>query len=190
MVASSSASGSRTRGGGSCDGYQVRTNGARSPGPTVNSATVVKSTPRVVVGVRSSSASGPATARSVVVGPPYPGQDQAVVEADDELHRDRHAAAHALDDAHDVERLVARRHEVEDADRALGALRTRSRGRACPGGSGAAPPSRPSAARAASGRCRARRGARRSKAASRTAACTSSRSSRLARRAPRSACHR
>ena len=44
----------------------------------------------------------------------HPRDDAAVVEADRQLRSEANAALHALDDAHDVGRLPARRHEVED----------------------------------------------------------------------------
>ena len=49
---------------GSCDGNQVSTNPRRSPSATVNSATVVMSSPCVSTGDQRQSASGPATATS------------------------------------------------------------------------------------------------------------------------------
>ena len=56
-----SASGSA--GAGSGDAWYDSTNGTRSRGPTVNSAWVRRSFPSVWIGVRSTSPSGPATAR-------------------------------------------------------------------------------------------------------------------------------
>jgi hypothetical protein len=50
------------RGGRSFDGYQVKTNGMRSPSRTVNSPTVRMFSPRFSTGVLKQSASGPATA--------------------------------------------------------------------------------------------------------------------------------
>ena len=50
----------------------------------------------------------------------HPRDDAAVVEADRQLRAEVDAALDALDDADDVGRLAARRHEVEDArDRAV-----------------------------------------------------------------------
>ena len=57
-----------------------------------------------------------------VVGASNPRHDTAVVEADDKLRPHLDAAAHPLDDAHDVRRLAARRHEVEDAHDAFRCL--------------------------------------------------------------------
>src|SRR5207245_11775336 len=54
-------------GGLECDANQVSTNGTRSPFLTVNSATVVKSLPRVLIGVRKMSPFGPAIAST----PPF-----------------------------------------------------------------------------------------------------------------------
>jgi hypothetical protein len=54
-----------------------------------------------------------------VVGPPNPGNDLAVVEADYELRTHRHVSVEAFDDPDDVRRLAARRHEV---DRTHGSL--------------------------------------------------------------------
>src|SRR2546427_671690 len=48
------------------------------------------------------------------------GDDSPVVEADRQLRAEMDAALDSLDDAHDVGRLAARRHEVEDTrDRAV-----------------------------------------------------------------------
>ena len=47
-----------------CEANQVSTNGTRSPFLTVNSATVVKSFPSVLTGVRKMSPFGPAIASS------------------------------------------------------------------------------------------------------------------------------
>ena len=54
-----------------------------------------------------------------VIDAPHPRDDVPVVEADDELRAHLHAAPDALDDAHDVRRTVARRHEVVDAHGAV-----------------------------------------------------------------------
>ena len=51
---------------------------------------------------------------SRMVDAPHPRDDVPEVEADDELRPHLHRAANALDDAHDVRCLVARRHEVVD----------------------------------------------------------------------------
>ena len=53
-----------------------------------------------------------------VVDAPNPRDRRAVVEADDELRAHVHLAPQAFDDAHDVRRLAAGRHEVDQADRA------------------------------------------------------------------------
>src|SRR5215469_4868546 len=57
-------SASTGRGGSSCDGNHVRTNGTRSPADTVKSATVVMSLPSVCTGDHKVRPSGPATAVS------------------------------------------------------------------------------------------------------------------------------
>ena len=61
-MSSNACSGVIARGGSWCDGNHVSTNGIRSPGSTVNSATVLMFSPRSATGVRSAIASGPATA--------------------------------------------------------------------------------------------------------------------------------
>src|SRR6185437_16585948 len=45
----------------------------------------------------------------------HPGDDASVVEADRQVRAEVDAALHAFDDAHEVGRVAARRHEVEDA---------------------------------------------------------------------------
>ena len=50
------------RGGSRCDGNHVSTNGTRSPGSAVNSATVLMFSPRTSTGVLNATASGPAIA--------------------------------------------------------------------------------------------------------------------------------
>ena len=114
----STGSGSR-----SCDGYQVSTNGTSSPASSSNSATVVRSRPRVGrPGIRC-TASGPAIAVSAaVVGAPDPRDDAAEVEAQDQLHPHADAALEAAGDAHDVGRLVADRHRVDDLEHAVGGV--------------------------------------------------------------------
>ena len=54
-----------------------------------------------------------------VLAPADPGDDRAVVEPDGQAHPHRHASGDALDDADDVGRLAPRRHEVDQADRAV-----------------------------------------------------------------------
>ena len=51
-----------------------------------------------------------------VVEPAYPGDDRAVVEADDQLQVHRHTATLADDEPDDVGRLSARGHEVDHAN--------------------------------------------------------------------------
>ncbi len=58
--------------------------------------------------------------REHAVEPANPGHGLAVVEADDELHAHRNAAAQALDDPDDMRRLVSDRQEVRDAGGAFG----------------------------------------------------------------------
>ena len=73
--------------------------------------------------MRSETASGPATRDERAVDAAHPRDDRAVVEAQHELaSASATVPADALDDAHDVGRLVARRHEVDHADRAVGGL--------------------------------------------------------------------
>ena len=50
----------------------------------------------------------------------HPRHHGAIAEADREIHRHRHRAAHTLDDAHDVGAAVAERHEVDQAHGAVG----------------------------------------------------------------------
>src|SRR5438067_8463766 len=49
---------------------------------------------------------------------PYPRHDLPVVETDDQLHVHRHFAAQPFDDSNDVGILTARRHEIDQANRA------------------------------------------------------------------------
>src|SRR5205085_9628865 len=53
------------------------------------------------------------------VGAAHPRHDPAVVEPDDELHLHRHPSAPALDEAHDVELVVAWWHAVDHRHLAL-----------------------------------------------------------------------
>src|ERR1700730_14174017 len=62
-------------GGSESDANQVSTNGTRSPFLTVNSATVVKSLPRVLIGVRKISPFGPA----ITSNPPCPVRTHGMV---------------------------------------------------------------------------------------------------------------
>jgi hypothetical protein len=53
----------------------------------------------------------------------YPGHDQAVPEADDQLHAHRDATSQPLNDAHELRgAAIAGRHEVDDPRRAVGGL--------------------------------------------------------------------
>ena len=56
----------------------------------------------------------------VAVDVAHPRDHVAVVEAHDQAHRHRHRAAEALDDADDVDGVVADRHAVDDPHAALG----------------------------------------------------------------------
>ena len=58
-VLATTAAASAGPGGGSCEGYQLRTNGTRDPSVTSNSATVVNSRPCISTGVCKQTASGP-----------------------------------------------------------------------------------------------------------------------------------
>ena len=51
-----------------------------------------------------------------IVDASHPRDDVSEVVADDELRSHRHFAVQSFDDAHDVGRLAARRHEVDHAD--------------------------------------------------------------------------
>src|SRR5437763_2816999 len=62
-------------GGRECDANQVRTNGTRSPFLTVNSATVVRYSPRDLTGVRRISPFGPA----ITSNPPFPVRTHGIV---------------------------------------------------------------------------------------------------------------
>ncbi len=50
-----------------------------------------------------------------LVSPAHPGDDRAIVEPDAQTHLHRDSPLDALDDAHDVRRLPARRHEIDQA---------------------------------------------------------------------------
>ncbi len=54
-----------------------------------------------------------------VVHAPHPGHDPAVAEADHELRAHAHPPREPFDDAHDVRRVAAWRHEVDHADAPL-----------------------------------------------------------------------
>ncbi|MEY9737151.1 hypothetical protein ABH985_004940 [Bradyrhizobium ottawaense] len=60
-----------------------------------------------------------------MVDPPHPGDIETEAEADDELHPHLHRAADAADQPHDVGRLAARRHEIDQRDGAALRLETR-----------------------------------------------------------------
>src|SRR6185312_6652854 len=47
------------------------------------------------------------------VAPAHPGDDAAIIEAEDRLHADPHAAALAVEQAHDLDRVAPRRHGHE-----------------------------------------------------------------------------
>ena len=69
--------------------------------------------------------SGPAIARRVPsLRRADPRHERAVVEAEDQLHAHRHPAALALHDPDEVGGVVARRHEVDERDRARRRSRT------------------------------------------------------------------
>src|SRR5437588_2808400 len=61
---------------------------------------------------------GDRDARIASVHPLNPGDDRAVVEPDDQFGAHPDGSADAFDDPHDVRRRLARRHEVDHADRA------------------------------------------------------------------------
>ena len=54
-----------------------------------------------------------------LVSPAHPGDDRAVVEPDAHTHLHRDRPLDALDDAHDVRRLPARGHEIDQAHDAV-----------------------------------------------------------------------
>src|SRR5690349_9742915 len=82
-----------------------------SPRITVNSPTVVMFLPLRCTGVRSSTMSGPAIARStplsrrVIHG--------AIAEAQNQLGMHAHAAARAVNQAHDLGALAVEGHEID-----------------------------------------------------------------------------
>jgi hypothetical protein len=49
-----------------------------------------------------------------VPDPADPGKDVTVVEHQPQIHAHRHSPANTLDDADDVRRLPARRHEIDE----------------------------------------------------------------------------
>ena len=130
------------RGGGSCDGYHVSTNGTRSPGSHRRTRRRCGSPrPTSSTGVREQSASGPAIGEHARrrAGAPTARPRRSRSGCTSSI-RIRTRPLDALDDAHDVGRLAARRHEVDQPDGALGASRARSRGPACRRGSGGGSP--------------------------------------------------
>ena len=76
------------------------------------------SSPRTSTGVRYAERVRAGDGDPRVVDAPHPGHDRAVVEPDHELGAHRHLAVEPLDDADDVGRLAARRHEVDRPHRA------------------------------------------------------------------------
>ena len=110
-------------------------NGTLSPSPTPNSPTVVKSSPRSSIGVRSSSASGPGDRADAEILPPHPRHHLAVAEAHDQLGAHPDPAAHPLHHADqvDVLHVVGARHEVDHQGHAFvgleGGLEDRRAGR-------------------------------------------------------------
>ena len=62
---------------------------------------------------------GPGDGEQAVLAPADPRDDRAVVEPDAQAHLHRDGSLDALDDAHDVRRLAARRHEVDQPDGAV-----------------------------------------------------------------------
>ena len=169
-------------GTGSCDGCQVSTNGTSSPAVELELGDRGQVARRGSAGRGSRcTASGPGDrGQAAVVGAPHPRHDAAEVEAQHELHPHRDAALQAADDAHDVGRLVADRHGVDEPGARRRRCGSRSRAPACPGGSAARSARTSPPARAASARATRRRAARRSRPASRSAAGRASRSSRPA----------
>lgn len=68
-------------GSGRCDGECVSTKGIASPAATANSATVDRFSPRTCAGVRSTTMSGPAMARSTQPGISHGSSDTAPVSS-------------------------------------------------------------------------------------------------------------
>ena len=87
------------RGGCSCEGNQVSTNGTVWPWSTVKSATVWKSSPRVATGVhkRQPVGSGGSREQPVLVSHPWDGAP--VTHPDGEAHPHRDGPLHALDES-------------------------------------------------------------------------------------------
>ena len=66
---------------------------------------------------------GPRLGDDAVGHPLHPGHDQAVPEADEQLHAHRDVTTQPLHDAHELRgAAIARRHEVDDPRRAVGGL--------------------------------------------------------------------
>ena len=101
----------------------VSTNGTVSPAATSNSATVLRSSPRIGAGVCSVTRSGPAIARSAPSSSARdPRNRAAVVEAKHQLHAHPHAPAFASHQSDDVRVAAARGHEVDEEDDAISGL--------------------------------------------------------------------
>ena len=167
----------------------MSTKGTVSPSPTSKSATVVRSSPRVSTGVRSTVMSGPQIASSAEpsslfltqgISAPKPKRITSSIR----IFTRPLIAAHQ---PHDVGGVAARRHEIDQGDRRRRRSRTASPGSACRPNSGARFSVISSAGaisqRPLLVRCRA---ARRSRRRNRRPASTASRSIRRGRPAPRS----
>ena len=138
----------------SFDGNHVRTNGTRSPARTEKRATCDMPFGSRSTGVRTVIPSGPPIASSVSSSSRRThGIDRAVVEADRQLGAHLDAALEPFDDAHDVGRLLARRHEVDHAHAARRGLPLALEHERVRRGSSARSRARPRRARSASGRC-------------------------------------
>ena len=97
-----------------------------SPSPTSKSATVVRSSPRVSTGVRSTVMSWPGNRQQrAILGPPDPGDIGAEAEADHQLHPHLDPARDAAHQPDDVGGVAARRHEIDQRDHAVGGLEPR-----------------------------------------------------------------
>ena len=156
---SSTVSAAIGRRGGSAGrtGDQVQDEGTSSPAPTVNSATVREVLARAARrGVQSVTASGPATARQAPSSqPPDPGHDDAVVEAQDQLHAHAPGRARPGRSRTRSAAVVAGGHAVDERRPRPRPSRNRSPGSGCPRGSGASPRHLGPAGAIASGRSRA-----------------------------------
>ena len=76
---------------------------------------MVRSLPRVSIGVRKIKPSGPAMRLQSTIPVAHPWHDLPVIKPDDEFHLHRHFAAQPFHDPDDVRILATRRHEIDQA---------------------------------------------------------------------------